>query len=121
MLTSAGQDAAERIAQHPEVAYVQPNHDVSVNGMVKEDTKNWNLGEISHSDAIGHGEARPEYIFDASAGNGTVVYVLDTGIDVKKDEFEGRAEWGITLIRGKLQPNLQVDDYGHGTRKDPSP
>lgn len=116
-LTPAGQDAAERVAQHPEVAYVQPNHDVSAYGMMEEDTNNWNLGAISHRDPQGQHGPRYKYMFDESAGNGTVVYVMDSGIDIASDEFEGRAEWGMTHLQGQLRPEVQVDDFGHGTRR----
>ena len=39
-------DAAECIAQHPEVAYVQLNYNVSAYSMRKEKTCNWNLKAI---------------------------------------------------------------------------
>jgi cerevisin len=39
------------------------------------------------------------------------VYVIDTGINIKHVEFEGRAFWGKTIPPG--EPD--VDDNGHGT------
>lgn len=51
------------------------------------------------------------YRYPSSAGEGVTVYIIDTGIDVKHEEFEGRAKWGITI------PEMEedVDGNGHGT------
>ena len=39
------------------------------------------------------------------------VYVVDTGINIAHIEFEGRAKWGTTFVRG----NAAQDGNGHGT------
>jgi cerevisin len=51
------------------------------------------------------------YDYVADGGEGVDVYVIDTGINVKHEEFEGRAAWGKTM------PANDVDDdnNGHGT------
>lgn len=83
--------------------------------MVKQTTVLWNLQEISQPK--GHGKILSDYLYDDSAGNGTVVYILDTGIDIANVEFGGRAEWGITHLGGKDLPHDQADIYGHGTSR----
>ncbi|KAK2067851.1 hypothetical protein P8C59_001557 [Phyllachora maydis] len=50
------------------------------------------------------------YTFDASAGRGITVYVLDTGIRVTHQEFQGRAVWGANFV-----DDVQADEHGHGT------
>ena len=40
----------------------------------------------------------------------SVIYVIDTGINVNDPSFGGRAEWGTSVIGG---PNR--DQNGHGT------
>jgi cerevisin len=45
------------------------------------------------------------------AGEGVTVYVVDTGINVDHDEFEGRASWGTTIP----QDENDKDENGHGT------
>ncbi|OCH91894.1 serine proteinase [Obba rivulosa] len=50
------------------------------------------------------------YTYDASAGSGIDIYVLDTGVLTSHTEFFGRAKWGWTA------PGLpSQDDNGHGT------
>ncbi|KAK4222883.1 putative serine protease with a subtilisin domain [Podospora fimiseda] len=66
----------------------------------------WGLGSISHR--------KPnftEYIYDASAGEGTTAYVIDTGIRATHVEFEGRAHLGFNAFPG-ADDN---DNNGHGT------
>lgn len=67
----------------------------------------WGLVRISHTD-------RPKsnnYIYDSSAGNGTNVYVLDSGIFTENALFGGRATWGTTIFGGQSSS----DSNGHGT------
>jgi cerevisin len=33
------------------------------------------------------------YIYDHDAGKGVVAYVVDTGVNIGHNEFEGRAVW----------------------------
>ncbi|CAG8707860.1 7024_t:CDS:2 [Dentiscutata erythropus] len=51
------------------------------------------------------------YISPATGGRRVNVYVIDTGIDINHTDFQGRASWGISIIKGT--PN--IDEYGHGT------
>jgi cerevisin len=41
----------------------------------------------------------------------TVAYVVDTGVNVKHGEFDGRAVWGATIPEG----DEDEDGNGHGT------
>lgn len=38
-------------------------------------------------------------------------YVIDTGIKVEHEEFEGRAQWGDAIAF----PKIKIDGHGHGT------
>lgn len=40
-----------------------------------------------------------------------MVYVIDSGIFVEHEDFEGRAKWGSTVIKGESD----FDEFGHGT------
>jgi subtilisin family serine protease len=53
------------------------------------------------------------YDYFTTAGEGVNVYVIDTGIRITHQEFEGRARWGITTCASKGCPDN--DDQGHGT------
>jgi cerevisin len=52
------------------------------------------------------------YKYKSSAGEGVDVYILDTGIMISHNDFEGRATWGFTA-GGQGFPNS--DGNGHGT------
>ncbi|KAI5463872.1 peptidase S8/S53 domain-containing protein [Mariannaea sp. PMI_226] len=71
----------------------------------------WGLARISHKDGGNTGSFGSGYYYDNSAGSGVRVYVIDTGIRLTHQEFEGRAIWGANFITGS--PN--TDENGHGT------
>ena len=48
---------------------------------------------------------------DNEGGRGVTAYVVDTGIKVEHEEFEGRAQWGEVVPL----PKLKLDGHGHGT------
>lgn len=74
--------------------------------LVTQRDSTWGLGSISHRS----GSAR-DYIYDDSAGSGTYVYVVDSGININHRDFEGRARRGYNAV-----PNTNFDDtLGHGT------
>lgn len=71
----------------------------------------WSLGDLSHLEA-----GATEYVYDETAGEGTTAYVLDTGIRLSHEEFEGRASFGINGVTGSTTPNgTNSDTAGHGT------
>ncbi|EJD51050.1 subtilisin-like protein [Auricularia subglabra TFB-10046 SS5] len=49
------------------------------------------------------------YAYDSSAGKDVDIYIVDSGVNVEHDEFEGRARWGTSLNFPR------VDAFGHGT------
>jgi cerevisin len=52
-----------------------------------------------------------QYYYPDTAGEGVDVYVVDTGVNIEHEDFEGRAKWGATTV-----PNdRDVDGNGHGT------
>jgi len=68
------------------------------------------LARISHRPKLSFGTFT-KYEYHSSGGEGVDVYIIDTGINIKHEEFEGRASWGKTI------PVDDVDDdnNGHGT------
>ncbi|CAB4486216.1 uncharacterized protein OCT59_022331 [Rhizophagus irregularis] len=67
----------------------------------------YNLDRIDQKDFPLDGK----YNYPTSAGSGVNVYVVDTGIDIKNAEFEGRASFGGSFCAGCSS----TDDNGHGT------
>ncbi|CAG8472084.1 11240_t:CDS:2 [Dentiscutata heterogama] len=95
-------------------------------GMRVQTNPTWNLDRLDQRflprDSL--------YISPATGGRRVNVYVIDTygailctlyvkinhityatGIDINHTDFQGRASWGISIIKGT--PN--IDEYGHGT------
>lgn len=63
----------------------------------------WGISRISGHDS--------DYEYVDRPGEGVSVYVLDTGIDVRHSEFEGRARWGYNAVAD----SPDEDSHGHGT------
>jgi len=74
---------------------------------VTESGAPWGLGRISHRN-----KGVSDYIYDSSAGEGSCVYIVDTGIYADHSEFEGRATFLKNLATGS---SATTDDNGHGT------
>jgi cerevisin len=73
----------------------------------------WNLQAISTRVPVGGSNTEDDiytYTYKQPIGDGVDIYIIDTGVYLQHDEFEGRASWGWTG-RGLTQ-----GDYaGHGT------
>jgi cerevisin len=57
-----------------------------------------------------------DYTYPASAGNGTTVYVISSGIRRDHVQFEGRVEWGATCTPNGCINGIADDDIGTGTQ-----
>lgn len=87
------------------------SHTLSERALTTQADSIWSLGDLSHLEA-----GATEYVYDETAGEGTTAYVLDTGIRLSHDEFEGRASFGINGVTGSTTPNgTNSDTAGHGT------
>lgn len=69
------------------------------------------LHRISHLSKIESSDY--EYVYEEGdeVGKGVTVYIIDTGIRLTHEEFEGRASWGTTIP----PDSPDDDDHGHGT------
>lgn len=68
----------------------------------------WGLSRVSHAQLPFELD---KYHYPRKAGKGVDVYVIDTGINVPHADFEGRAQWGVTIPEG----DIDIDGNGHGT------
>lgn len=73
--------------------------------ITQQNAPSWGLGRISHKQ-----RGNTDYVYNDLAGQGITIYGIDTGIDIKHPEFEGRATWGLNAIDDK-----NTDGAGHGT------
>ena len=73
----------------------------------------WGLRRLSNRQLFNKttGEEESKYIYPETAGEGVDVYVIDTGINVRHKDFEGRAHWGKTIPMF----DEDIDGNGHGT------
>lgn len=83
---------------------------VEANKASTQDGAPWGLSRISHRETLGLGNYN-KYLYDKNAGEGVTAYVIDTGVNVDHEQFEGRAVWGATIPAG----DSDIDGNGHGT------
>ncbi|KAL2063402.1 hypothetical protein VTL71DRAFT_5207 [Oculimacula yallundae] len=93
------------IAQSPDVAYIEKDQKVYASALTSQSSSTWGLGRISHRN-----QDSTTYIYDSTAGAGTTVYVVDTGILTTHSQFGGRASFGANFA-----DSSNTDGNGHGT------
>ncbi|KAG5419142.1 SUB8 [Candida metapsilosis] len=97
----------EKIKKDPHVKLVEPDAIFKINEFDIQKDAPWGISRVSHREG---GDER-KYYYDNEAGKGVTAYVIDTGIKVEHDEFEGRAQWGDAIAF----PKVKIDGHGHGT------
>lgn len=102
------EEVIERIRATPEVDFVE--HDSVIRTAALQTNAPWGLARITNRDALTFRNFN-KYPHDSHAGTDVTAYILDTGINTKHLDFEGRAEWGVTIP--KNVPD--TDRNGHGT------
>jgi subtilisin family serine protease len=104
---SAGEKQAKRLAADPRVASVVQDTAVRYDGS-RRNPPSWGLDRL---DQAGLPLDR-SYTWPESAGRGTTVYVIDTGIRVTHKDFGGRAVHGWDFVQND---RTAQDGNGHGT------
>lgn len=87
----------DRVVRHVQVP--------SKRDLVSQNQSSWGLAAISHRNP-----GSKSYIYDSAGGTGMWAYVIDSGIRLTHEEFEGRATFGWTAY-----PGDEADTTGHGT------
>jgi len=98
----------EKIRESDEVSYVE--RDAYVYATELQRNAPWGLSRISHRDALTL-RTFNKYPYDEVAGEGVTVYVIDTGVNIRHEDLEGRASWGATIPEG----DEDEDGNGHGS------
>jgi len=112
-------DIVKLIRNLPGVEYVEQDAIVKTNlgefdhlekrAYVTQSSSTWGLSRVSH---VNRETGSPlSYTYDDSAGLGTCVYVVDTGIETSHPEFEGRA----IFLANFAGDGENTDGNGHGT------
>jgi subtilisin family serine protease len=92
----------------PDVEFVEEDSIVSINGVIAQEGAPWNLARLSSRTRT---PGEDTYRYEESAGAGTCVYVVDTGVDGTHPELAGRVVWGVNTAGD----NMSADENGHGT------
>lgn len=95
------------------IEVIETNSKIHLNKQTIQEDTPWGLTRISKRDRVWIGEDQ-KYLYDMESLNPKVVvnsYILDTGINIEHEQFEGRASWGITIPDN----DNEFDYNGHGT------
>lgn len=103
-------EVVDIIRMIPIVDYIEQDSMVFASDFDTQNGAPWGLARISHREKLNLGSFN-KYLFDDDAGKGVTAYVVDTGINVKHEQFEGRARWGATMPVN----DEDEDGNGHGT------
>jgi subtilisin family serine protease len=102
-------DTLDKELKHSNVRYIEADQYVSIkaDGVVTQTNAVWGIDRIDHANL----PLSTTYDYFTSAGDGITAYVIDTGIFLAHEEFEGRAHFGINTVQGEDD----ADGNGHGT------
>ena len=95
---------AKKLANHPSVAFVEPDEEISIFGTQNNPT--WGLDRVDQRSS----SLDSKYVYDTTASN-VNVYVIDTGVNAHSD-FGGRVYNGYDFIDNDSNSS---DCQGHGT------
>ncbi|KAI1393237.1 peptidase S8/S53 domain-containing protein [Hypoxylon trugodes] len=102
--SSLSAEELESLQHNDDVDYIEQDAVVTIKAT--QENADWGLARLSN--------AKPDsttYTYDDSAGEGTCAYIIDTGIYVDHEEFEGRA----TFLQNFAGDGEDSDGNGHGT------
>ncbi|KAI5859679.1 subtilisin-like protein [Durotheca rogersii] len=88
------------------VKYIEANTYVKASALMSQINAPDGLVRLSHAQTNGTG-----YVFDDSAGEGITAYIVDTGIRVTHEDFQGRATMGFNAVEEEEATDLN----GHGS------
>jgi subtilisin family serine protease len=109
-------EEVEIIRDDPIVAEVHPDTNVYLYrpqqdcDTTQNNARSWGICRLSQWGAATAGSSSTYKWHSGSAGQGVNVYVVDTGIKLTHQEFEGRAVWGANYV-----DSIRDDNNGHGT------
>lgn len=103
---------AEIISKHSDVLTITKDPIVRISAQELTTPIQWGLARLSQRMKISPSQ-QFEFRYNERAGEGTDVYVIDTGVFIEHDEFEGRALAPKDFV--SPIPEVVDDLNGHGT------
>lgn len=103
-------EVLNQIRSNPLVKFVEQDSIVKTSEFNIQKGAPWGLARVSHRQPLSLNSFN-QYLYDTHGGEGVTSYIIDTGVNVDHDEFEGRAKWGKTIPQG----DEDLDGNGHGT------
>ncbi|KAI9296317.1 putative serine proteinase, precursor [Neoconidiobolus thromboides FSU 785] len=97
----------DRIKKLPLVDVIEEDMVININDF--QMNAPWGLARISQREPISNNKTI--YKHSPNGGEGVAVYVIDTGVRITHEEFEGRAVFGKSFTEG----SNTSDENGHGT------
>ncbi|KAL3231684.1 hypothetical protein RNJ44_00219 [Nakaseomyces bracarensis] len=104
------EQTVELISKSPIVEIIEHDSIVKADEFQEQKKVPWGLARISQRERLPILGKR-FYKYDDQAGSDTVTFVVDTGIYIDHEDFEGRASWGKTIVENDNDEDLN----GHGT------
>ncbi|KAJ7025899.1 serine-type endopeptidase [Mycena alexandri] len=101
------EDSVNQLRSMPEVDFVEKDQIVRTQESAVQKSAPWGLARVSHREKLRFATFTL-YEYEDQGGKGVDVYVIDTGINIAHQEFQGRASWGKTI------PDNDVDEDGNG-------
>ncbi|MFI8205277.1 S8 family peptidase [Streptomyces sp. NPDC085937] len=98
---------AKRLAADPAVGAVVANRTYRTTA-TQDNPPSWGLDRIDQADTAGDSA----YTYPDQAGEGVTAYVIDTGVRITHQDFEGRASHGYDAVDNDDSAD---DGNGHGT------
>lgn len=112
----ASLEGVAAIRKMPEVAYIEKDIPMRLKSsaqtksqcLQEKNAPSWGIQRISEKTP---GASKGAYSYPSDVGSDVDVYVLDTGVRITHEDFEGRASFGFNAAGGKID----TDKDGHGT------
>lgn len=98
---------AKRLAADPAVGAVVANRRFHTTA-TQDNPPSWGLDRVDQEDTAGDSK----YTYPDQAGEGVTAYVIDTGVRITHQDFEGRASHGYDAVDND---DTADDGNGHGT------
>ncbi|KAI1828383.1 subtilisin-like protease PR1K [Xylaria intraflava] len=95
----------ETLQNMPDVEYIEQDAIAKTFATETEENADWGLARLSSTSP-----SSTSYTYDDTAGEGVCAYIVDTGVEVDHEEFEGRATWASNQV-----DTDDTDGNGHGT------